>query len=288
MQPLPRSDSCVRTLVAIPVFNEVRHIERVLGRVREHATDLVVIDDGSTDGTAEALRRFDGLPVIRHARNLGYGQSLIDAFGYADARRYDWVITMDCDDQHEPAHLRDFFAEIAKGDADIISGSRYLRPVGQDDVPPPDRRRINSTITWLLNETLGLTLTDAFCGFKAHRVAAMRRLALNVPGYAFPLQLWVQVVRAGLRVRELPVRLIYNDPNRHFGGELDDPDRRLRHYLDVFERELARVGWAHARHISARPSHEAARSACGTGLAAWDRQVPPCEGCPDELPASLR
>ena len=62
---------------------------------------------------------------------------------------------------------------------------------------------------------------DSFCGFKAHRVSAMRRLRLTEPGYAFPLQLWPQVAVAKLRVTEIPVRLIYNDPNRHFGGSLD-------------------------------------------------------------------
>jgi hypothetical protein len=61
---------------------------------------------------------------------------------------------------------------------------------------------------------------------------------ITVPGYAMPMQFWVQVARAGLRVWELPVRLIYNDPTRHFGGLLDDPGARLQHYLEVFEREL--------------------------------------------------
>ena len=62
---------------------------------------------------------------------------------------------------------------------------------------------------------------------------------LTVPGYAMPIQLWVQAARARLRIRELPVGLIYNDPSRHFGGLLDDPKVRVQHYLDVLERELA-------------------------------------------------
>ena len=68
----------------------------------------------------------------------------------------------------------------------------------------------------------------------------MRRLTLDVPGYAFPMQLWPQAVCQGLRITEMPVRLIYNDPTRHFGGKLDDANR-LRHYLEVFERELKRL-----------------------------------------------
>jgi dolichol-phosphate mannosyltransferase len=96
-------------------------------------------------------------------------------------------------------------------------------------------------ITALINRRLGLNLTDSFCGFKAYRVSALTRIHISVPGYAMPMQFWVQAARAGLRIRELPVRLIYNDPTRHFGGILDDPLVRYRHYVEVFEAELARV-----------------------------------------------
>jgi len=233
----------MRVLVAIPVFNEDRYIVAVLDRVHRFASDVLVIDDGSTDATPDLLRDARPLAVIRHARNLGYGRSLIDAFAFAQGRRYDWVVTMDCDDQHEPDAIPRFVAEAQAGGCDIVSGSRYLQAMPDSDAPPVDRRRINATMTWLINESLGLSLTDAFCGFKAHRVASLRRLRLDVPGYAFPMQLWVQAAAAGLRVRELPVRLIYRDYSRQFGGSLDDAEIRLQHYLDVFNQELRRVGW---------------------------------------------
>jgi dolichol-phosphate mannosyltransferase len=230
----------MKWLVAIPVFNEERYLTRVLDAVRRYARDILVIDDGSTDATPALLQLQPGVRVIRHLENRGYGQSLLAAFAYAQRRGYDWVITMDCDEQHEPAQIPQFLAEACLDDADIISGSRYLRPFPDDDEAPPERRAINATITNLLNQTLGLRLTDSFCGFKAHRVAALRRLRLDEPGYAFPLQFWVQCVRVGLRIRELPVRRIYRDKSRAFGGTLDDPATRLRHYLAVFVRELKR------------------------------------------------
>lgn len=230
----------MRTLLAMPIYNEEKHLRPVLDRVRLHVNDILVVDDGSTDGTAALLRDEIGIHTIRQPVNRGYGQSLIDAFAFADQHGYDWVITMDCDEQHEPEQIPQFIAAAEADDADIISGSRYLERLASNDCPPPERREINLRITQRLNKLLGLHITDAFCGFKSHRVSAMARLALTEPGYAFPLQFWVQAVRAGLRIRELPVRLIYNDPNRHFGGQLDDPDARLRHYLAVLEAELAR------------------------------------------------
>jgi len=230
----------VRPLIAIPIFNERRHVEEVLARVRRFCPDILVVDDGSTDGTSELLARRTDVQLVSHLVNRGYGQSLIDAFEYAHLRGYDWVITMDCDEQHEPESLPLFLEEIRTGQWDLVSGSRYLYPSASDDLPPGDRRVINSTITAVLNQIFSLNLTDAFCGFKAQRTSAMLRLRLDEPGYAFPMQLWPRAVKAGLRITEVPVRLIYNDPSRHFGGALDDPASRLRHYLDVLRCELNR------------------------------------------------
>jgi dolichol-phosphate mannosyltransferase len=232
----------VRVLIAIPVFNEFKYVEHVLDKVKcYHDDDILVIDDGSTDGTADILAGRDDIRLIRHPENRGYGQSIIDAFRWADAHGYDWVITMDCDEQHEPEMIPQFLREVRSDRWDIISGSRYLSPSAEDDLPPSDRRAINAAITSRINDLLNLNLTDAFCGFKAHRACAMRKLNLDEPGYAFPVQLWPRAAAAGLRITEIPVRLIYNDPTRHFGGNLDDPQVRLRHYLDLLDAEIART-----------------------------------------------
>jgi dolichol-phosphate mannosyltransferase len=231
----------VRLLIAIPVYNERGYVGRVLSEVLKFHPDILVMDDGSTDGTCEILSCRKDLQIIRHPRNMGYGQSLIDAFALADAQRYDWVITMDCDEQHEPESIPDFIREIESDRWDLISGSRYMRVQQDNDLPPEDRRSINATITAIVNDLFGLKITDSFCGFKAHRVSAMRKLRLDEAGYAFPMQLWPRVAAAQLRVTEVPIRLIYNDPNRHFGGKLDDADFRLKHYMSVLQRELDRM-----------------------------------------------
>ncbi|HEY8667063.1 MAG TPA: glycosyltransferase family 2 protein [Tepidisphaeraceae bacterium] len=245
----------MRVLIAVPVYNERKYVEHVLAEIRRMHPDMLVIDDGSTDGTGEILARLaerDEVYLVQHAGNKGYGQSVIDAFAWADAHGYDWVITMDCDEQHEPQRIPEFLRAIESDEWDIISGSRYLRPSDQDDPPPGDRRSINVTITGILNDLFHLQLTDSFCGYKAHRVGAMRKLELTEPGYAFPMQFWPQAVFAGLRITEVPVRLIYNDPTRHFGGQLDDPSNRLKHYLEVLAAEVAQQ----------RAAVESARAEC--------------------------
>ena len=229
----------MRTLVAIPVYNEERYVERVLREVARYADEVLVVDDGSTDATPSKLATLP-VDVIRHKTNLGYGRSIRDAFRWAQCYRYDWLITMDCDEQHEPASLPDFFAAVERDDADIVSGSRYLDDRRCGSPPPADRRRINGEVTRLVNETLGLGITDAFCGYKAYRVSALKTLELDVDGYAIPLQLWVQAAAHGLRVSEVPIRLIYTDEHRSFGGPLDDPEVRIAHYREVFDAELAK------------------------------------------------
>ena len=231
----------MRVLVAIPVYNEEKYVTNVLDKVRQFADDILVIDDGSTDQTPVLLAK-QPVEVIRHVHNRGYGQSMIDAFRRAICYQYDWLITMDCDEQHEPESLPDFFNSIEQSQADVISGSRYLDSPGKVDPSeaPSDRRHINKQITQMVNESLGLNITDAFCGFKAYRVDAMKKLTLDETGYAFPLQFWVQAVVNELEIDEIPISLIYNDPNRSFGGPLDDADHRVQHYLDVFKRELAK------------------------------------------------
>ncbi|NOX57254.1 MAG: glycosyltransferase family 2 protein [Planctomycetes bacterium] len=231
----------INYLIAIPVYNESTHVVDVLRQTRLYADNILVVDDGSTDDTPQLLDRFEGIRTIRHGQNLGYGRSLIDAFDYAATNAFDWIITMDCDEQHEPAVIPDFVEAMVKDDADIISGSRYLTAMDDNDSPPADRRSINKRITAMLNDRLGMSITDAFCGFKAHRVAGLSGLTLSETGYAFPMQFWPQVVANDMTVSELPIRLVYNDPNRHFGGDLDDPTIRHQHYVEVFESEMKRL-----------------------------------------------
>ncbi|GBD35567.1 Undecaprenyl-phosphate mannosyltransferase [bacterium HR36] len=229
----------MRALVAIPVYNEERHVAEVLAQVREVASDILVVNDGSTDGTSELLAREKDIHLIVHCRNRGYGAAIRSAMGFALAQRYDVLVTMDCDGQHEPYRIP-VLLEALTADTDMVSGSRYLRRFRQDSEPPQDRRRINQLMTQEINERLGLCITDAFCGFKAYRVAALRDLDLTEDGWAMPVQLWVQAAFLGWRIREVAVPRLYLDPHRAFGGLLDDPEVRLAHYREVLERELAR------------------------------------------------
>ena len=251
----PVADLPPRTLTALPVYNEVAHLRPVLGEVRRYVEDMLVVDDGSTDGSGPLLDEIAAewaaaegccqLTVLHQPANRGYGAALSAAFDAAVELGFERLVMIDCDGQHQPALIPELAAGLDGPEpVDILSGSRYLAEFAGDSDAPEDRRAINRLVTRFLNarlgSALGVTLTDSFCGFKAYRVAALPRLNVTDPGYAMPLQLWVQAAAAGLRVAEYPVPRVYLEEERSFGGSLDKSAARLAHYSQVLTAELNR------------------------------------------------
>lgn len=230
-----------RILTALPVYNESEHLGQVLDEVRRYADQILVVDDGSSDETPRLLAREQDLHVVTHSMNQGYGAALRTAFEYAMEQGFDILVTIDCDGQHEPRLIPEIarhLADFDDGPCDLVSGSRYFRVGEAECDAPADRRKINRQVTEELNQRLGLSLTDAFCGFKAYRVDALANLEITECGYAMPLQLWVQAVCLEWNIIEFPVPLIYLDENRSFGGTLDDAQQRLDYYRSVLRKEI--------------------------------------------------
>jgi len=227
----------LKSLTALPVFNEVQYVDEVLDQVKQYSEHVLVVDDGSTDGTAEKLASRSDVTVVCHEENQGYGAALRTAFQYASDNGFEIVVTIDCDGQHEPQRIPLFVQ--ACQDVDIVSGSRYLKVFDGDSVPPATRRAINMQVAAEIQRRLGIRLTDAFCGFKAYRVSALNKLDLAENGYAMPLELWAQAAANKLDIIELPVPLIYLDESRSFGGVLDDAHTRLEYYHLVLDRSIS-------------------------------------------------
>jgi dolichol-phosphate mannosyltransferase len=240
-------------LTALPVFNEEKYVQEVLDQVLQHTDHVLVVDDGSTDNTTSILKQRvkarGDVTVIHHETNRGYGAALTTAFAYALHPREDgtcWkgLITIDCDGQHQPQLIPSFIAALENPEnnpPDIVSGSRYLARLPNNDDAPEGRRHINMEITHEINQRLGLSLTDAFCGFKSYSRKALESLPVTETGYAMPLEVWVLAAAAKLNIVEVPVPLVYLDLTRSFGGALDDGTTRIAHYREILERTIRSI-----------------------------------------------
>lgn len=223
-------------LLTLPAFNQGDNILSIIGEVKKYDIDILVVNDGSTDDTRDKLSKVNNVYKMHHRENLGYGKTLINSFHYAIDNCYDYIITMDTDGQHMPDEIPSFINEIPKWD--IVSGSRYFDHADKKDMVPPDRYCINREITSTINRITGFKITDSFCGFKAYNVNALKKFRLTETGYGMPLQVWIQAWQLDLKIKEIQVKLIYNDFTKQFGNGLSDPDVRLNYYNAIIDSEI--------------------------------------------------
>ncbi len=165
----------MRDAVVLPVYNEARTVASVLEAVRRvFEGTIIVVDDGSTDGTSEALRGLRDVLVLCHDENRGYGRSLIDGFEAAFAAGVERIVTMDCDGQHEPAHIPSFLDSLE--DCDIASGSRYLPGSRAVGAAPRERVRVNAAGARAINEVTGRRIAPTPCaGWSSQRTGTRCR-----------------------------------------------------------------------------------------------------------------
>ncbi len=203
-----------RAVVCLPTFNERENLEpmvRALGDVLDTSQDRVlVIDDASPDGTGELADRLAGelpwLDVLHRARKEGLGPAYIAGFRKALSENAELVVEIDCDFSHDPGDVPRLIE--AAGDADLVLGSRYVRGGGTEGWGL--LRRIVSRGGCLYAQlVLGVNVRDLTGGFKCFRRGTLEAIdldALSARGYAFQIETTYRVLRAGLRVREIPIR----------------------------------------------------------------------------------
>lgn len=200
-------------IVIIPAYNEENRIARVVASVHDSVSDamVVVVDDGSGDDTAAAACRAGAL-VISHPFNMGYGAAIQTGYKYARDKKYDYLVQLDADGQHDPSCIQTLLAPVVQGEADIAIGSRFLG----NSYRPPFARRIGMAIFRnIVMMVTGKSFTDTTSGFQAFNAEVVRLFATDVFPVDYPdADMLIMLHRAGFRMTEVPVRMYENSEGK--------------------------------------------------------------------------
>jgi dolichol-phosphate mannosyltransferase len=248
----------MRTLVVMPTYNEAESIRSMVARVREAvpAADLLIVDDGSPDGTGaivDELAAHDAQISVRHrAAKSGLGSAYLLGFGLAAERGYDVVVEIDADGSHDPAELPALLALFDERAADLVIGSRWVDG-GSVVNWPWARRAISRTGNRYARWMLRSSIRDLTAGFRAYRTVALRgldRAVVSSQGYCFQVELAWRVERAGGVVIEHPIAFV----ERTTGSSKMGPA--------IVAEALVRVtGWGIATRLGRAPVRGVAREA---------------------------
>ncbi len=188
-------------LALIPAWNEAERIGPIVRGARAYLPVLVV-DDGSTDGTAEVARAA-GATVVRHPENRGKGAALKTGFAWALEHGYEAVLTLDADGQHDPAEIPKFLAAWEAGAGDLIIGERDFSQM------PWPRWWTQPLGSWMLSRALGVPIRDNQSGYRLLSRRLIEGMRLTTTGFEMEVEMIAEAVRLGLPIAWVPIRTIY-------------------------------------------------------------------------------
>ena len=198
-----KESSSLKVVVGLPAYNEGKYIGSIILQARQYANEIIVVDDGSTDHTAE-VAQFAGATVIQHPENRGYGAAIRRILDEAKRRSPDILVTLDADSQHNPREIPSLIKAIGEG-FDLAVGSRRI---GSSNIPRYRHagQKLLSHLTRVLSRS---KLSDTESGFRAYSQKAISALQPKERGMAISAEIISEATAKGLRVVEVPVSAIY-------------------------------------------------------------------------------
>jgi glycosyltransferase involved in cell wall biosynthesis len=196
----------LRACAVVPAFREEKRIGDVVRRIREYCPDVLVIDDGSGDGTAAAAEQA-GAIVLRHAVNQGKGAALNTGFRHAREQKYEVVLTLDADGQHDPAEIPKFLEAYRRTGIPVLIGSRMAEVEGM----PWVRRLTNRFMSGLLSRMMGQYVADTQCGYRLYRCDILPFVSAGSQRFAAESEILLRLAQRGVRMDSVRIRTIYGD-----------------------------------------------------------------------------
>ena len=196
-----------KTAAVIPAYNEEKHIAEVVRRTRQKLDDVLVVDDGSADKTAERAREA-GAEVIVHEKNLGKGETIKTGLRHWLDRQFDFVIILDADGQHPPEEIDRFVAAALSADEPkLILGNRM------NDVSsmPLVRRLVNRWMSQQISALCGQEIPDTQCGFRMLHRQLIPELLGGAARFDYETEMLIVASRKGFRIDSVPISTVYSD-----------------------------------------------------------------------------
>ena len=194
----------------IPCHNEAASIGEIVTGVRRHLPTVIVVDDGSEDGTADAANQ-SGAEIIRLPRNTGKGAALRAGWQQARVRGFMWALNLDGDGQHAPNDIPKFFERVEQTHAAMVVGNRMDRA----EAMPWLRRKVNRWMSRRLSARAGQLLPDSQCGFRLVNLPAWAGLRLQTDHFEIESEMLLAFVRAEYRIEFVPIEVIGAGPHSH-------------------------------------------------------------------------
>jgi glycosyltransferase involved in cell wall biosynthesis len=196
----------MRTCALIPAFNEAPYIASVVERARPHVGQVVVIDDGSSDGTAD-IARAAGATCLQLPRNCGKASALRAGIAFAREHNFTYIITLDGDGQHLPEDIPAMFRVAEETGADLVIGARVF-----DRALMPRSRYFSNVIgSRLASALVGRKIRDSQSGFRLFRLDKLSESKLRSRCYELEMEILIKMARSGCTIAHAPVRMVYDD-----------------------------------------------------------------------------
>jgi len=198
-----------RVVALIPAFNEAARVADVVNRALPQVSEVVVIDDGSTDGTA-SVAQAAGAQVIQHGHNRGKGAAIVTALDYFNKSGAEFAVLLDADGQHDPAEIPKLVAAATESGASIVVGTR----MSHTREMPLVRKWTNRFTSWATGKLARQPVPDSQCGYRLVRRSVLKDLKLETSRFETETEMLIQAGRAGHKIASIPIRTIYGDEAR--------------------------------------------------------------------------
>jgi len=208
-------------LVILPAWNEASHIGKLVRELCAMGMDVLVVDDGSSDSTAEVAEEA-GAMVLRHEKNRGKGESLADGYRFAGEEGYDAVVTLDADGQHDPADVPRFLDTYNRTGIPVLIGNR----MHDRDRMPWIRRMTNRLMSRVLNRHMDQYVPDTQNGFRLYQTDVVLMVIPETKGFAAESEILLKLDEIGIRMGAVPVAAFYGEERSHIR-----PIHDTRHFL---------------------------------------------------------